>query len=706
METCYSFNNFAIDIEKRSFSFNQQEIDFPEKSFDLLAKLLQAENNTLSKNILLEELWEGLVVSEWSLSRLVSDTRQILHEYEPDQEIIQTLRGKGFRIHPSVLVSSAAQSPVTESNTQDSPVLEEVSSSRTKLHSSQSPKKMYLFGLVSLIIVVTIFYVVLQNKLQKDYSATDLKPVHDVLNQSIEKDGRLTVMPVQLFTNDDQDEWVEYGIMSMAIKYFKAYENVDVSSVSATLKTLNTITYDRQSENLFSQVCYSLGCTQLLLLDLSLDENAQPVLAYQVLSEGSKVSNKVGFVGADILESTNLLLEHALQQLITQTPERKPLNATYSSNSAANMDYAIGVSKLLHGDLESAQAYFTLALKREPTFIWAQIYQADLYYRQGLYDNSEEEIELITKKELDIDQKVYLALIRSNIAYDKGSLALSIDEAKAVLPEIIALDDKELLGSTYMNIGTSLQAMGELDEGLKQIRKARGLFREFGFKLREAQAIFNIGNTLWLKTLDPDLALDKYDEAARIFRKLGANFYLAFTKQMSGGVKISSKRYDLAKRDLNEAALIFKELGNEQSLFWVDLDLADIAISELKYAEGEKLALTAFDTAGELTYVKSHASGLLVVIYLNTQQLDKAKYYIEERDKHEWYDPRPVFSMFKASYAHANGDLKTAVLISNKLKIELGDNWKPGHQAFADVFAADLAANERSLFDYGANFPD
>lgn len=695
----YSVSSFDIDINERTVYHKGQILDCPEKSFDLIARLLQANKHTLDKNTLLDELWEDSVVSESSLSRLVSDTRQFISQYEPEQEIIQTLRGKGFRIHPKVSIIERETAEFTFSQ----PVISESNQPLVKSRFIKSNGKY-----ISTFIIITIIAIIVLFRMQINTpdQITSNVPNQGLLNAGGQASGRLTVLPVQIFTNDDQDDWVEYGVMSMAITHFKAYENIDVSSIETTLKTLSSIQYDVQSENVFEQVCASLGCTQLLVFDLELNEKNQPVLSYVLVGANQQITPKSSFIGSDILDSANFLLEHALQRLITHTPQRKDLHHTYTNNSAANMDYAIGVDRLYHGDLDSAQEYLGLALKREPNFTWAQIYQADLLYRQAEYDEAEKAIKHILAQSIDVAQKVTIALIQSNIAYDKGALSESIEIARNSLSDIEALNDQELLGSTHMNIGTSLQAIGQLDGAIEHLEKALAVYQKFGFKLREAQAIFNLANTIWLKTQDTDLVLDKYAQAARIFRQLGSNSYLAYSKHMSGAVKVSSKRYDLAKRDLNEAISLFEALDDPQSVLWVDLDLANIALAQLNYAEAESIALSAYNRAGEITYIKAHTSALLAIAYLKTKQLDKAKRFIDERTNYEWFDPRPMFSMLDASYAHASGDLQKAVDLSALVKTRLGVEWQAGHDAFSEAFAADLRANKRSLIDYGAAFPE
>ena len=92
-------------------------------------------------------------------------------------------------------------------------------------------------------------------------------------------------------------------------------------------------------------------------------------------------------------------------------------------------------------------------------------------------------------------------------------------------------------------------------------------------------------------------------------------------------------------------------------------------------------------------------------LLLNLNQFYKAKIYIDERNKYDWFDPRPAFAMIPASYAHASGDYQLAVALVKKLRLRLGEQWDVGHQSYADAFLQDLNQGKSSIKDY-ANLYD
>ena len=94
----YRFADYLLDLSSKSLFRGDERIDLPERNFQLLVLLAQRSPELVSKEEISEALWKNTVVSEWSLFRLISDTRQLLGDDGDNQNIIRTTRGAGFFI--------------------------------------------------------------------------------------------------------------------------------------------------------------------------------------------------------------------------------------------------------------------------------------------------------------------------------------------------------------------------------------------------------------------------------------------------------------------------------------------------------------------------------------------------------------------------------------------------------------------------------
>ena len=94
----YSFSNFELDIlgNKLLNRADNTELNVTNRQFVLLRILCEHSPRPVSKDELVATLWPNTHVSDWSLSRLISDTRKLLNDDGENQTLIRTERGVGF----------------------------------------------------------------------------------------------------------------------------------------------------------------------------------------------------------------------------------------------------------------------------------------------------------------------------------------------------------------------------------------------------------------------------------------------------------------------------------------------------------------------------------------------------------------------------------------------------------------------------------
>ncbi|AFV00805.1 winged helix-turn-helix domain-containing protein [Simiduia agarivorans] len=98
----YCFGPFTFHIPSQRLTGPDGPISLDERQAQLLKILLLASPDRVSKEALMQALWPDTIVSEWSLSKLVSETRKSLDDDGNNQSIIRTHRGKGFSISTDV----------------------------------------------------------------------------------------------------------------------------------------------------------------------------------------------------------------------------------------------------------------------------------------------------------------------------------------------------------------------------------------------------------------------------------------------------------------------------------------------------------------------------------------------------------------------------------------------------------------------------
>ncbi len=672
---CIEFAGFALDEQARSISFAGEVLHGNDRMFEFLWTLASLDGELAEKNDLMDQLWPRQYVTEASLSRLVSDTRRLLAEHHPDQDLIQTIRGRGFRLRVPVTVSTS------------------VAATGDVAAQSAQPFRVMLVALASVVLLVGLVF-----------GAWWLWPGADETNTA----GTVMVLPVQVTTGDDQDAWVEYGIMTMVAQQIQAYPSLSVMGVRSTIRGLADIGYETMGlstdastlgEDQVATICDSLGCDQLVSMHLTMESN-QLVLQYRLYSDQQR-SPVYRFVSNDALDAAEMLSEHLAAKLMPNSRERLDLQPFYTNDPVANRNLALGVNSLYHADYSEARVYLELALKRRPEFFWAKLFLADAFMRMGSYEEAETFLDEIDTDALTSYEAYEVTGLRSNLLYGLGQLEASKDLSLEAVGLAESLSDQERLGMALMNTGTSYTAMGNADAARAYLSQAAEVFRGNGFALREAQAQFNLANAIQVGGGDLDTVAELYRVAAATFLNCNANTYLAYALRGLGDINRSRKRFAEAEEQFERVSQLYREAGDVEGELFVATNLSGLALDTGDLAAAEAHAQRAYDGAGEsFTYVRSYSAFLLVHVYLKQDRFGPIPELIAEVEGAEWADPRPSFALLAASYAHRRGDLSEAVNLALAVKADMAEAWTEAHEVYLDLFEASVAAGRTLAFNY------
>jgi TolB-like protein/Tfp pilus assembly protein PilF len=104
----YRFDKFEMDLDKAELRADGQRHPLEPRIFALLALLVQNADRLVSRDELLEKLWEGRVVSDDALYSAVKSARHALGDDGRAQRLIRTIHGRGFRFVADVQVTRPA----------------------------------------------------------------------------------------------------------------------------------------------------------------------------------------------------------------------------------------------------------------------------------------------------------------------------------------------------------------------------------------------------------------------------------------------------------------------------------------------------------------------------------------------------------------------------------------------------------------------
>ena len=93
----YSFQDYALDTERRELRRGQALVAIEPKVFDLLAFVIEHRQRVVSRDDLIAHVWDGRIVSESALARCISEARGAIGDDGEAQRLIKTLPRKGLR---------------------------------------------------------------------------------------------------------------------------------------------------------------------------------------------------------------------------------------------------------------------------------------------------------------------------------------------------------------------------------------------------------------------------------------------------------------------------------------------------------------------------------------------------------------------------------------------------------------------------------
>ncbi|MHA6766417.1 ATP-binding protein [Sphingobium ummariense] len=128
----FQFGDFKLIPDRQALLHRGDAVALGGRAFDILTLLVRRAGETVSKPELFAHVWPGYVVHEHNLKVNVGNLRRILAAYDPDNDYVVTIAGRGYKF-------VAALDSITEAL----PPLEAASSRR---HLAPPPNAPYLYG--------------------------------------------------------------------------------------------------------------------------------------------------------------------------------------------------------------------------------------------------------------------------------------------------------------------------------------------------------------------------------------------------------------------------------------------------------------------------------------------------------------------------------------------------------------------------------
>ena len=93
----YHFEPFTLDMDRGLLLEAERDIAIERRAFELLSLLVVNHDRMVTRDEIIESVWDGRIVSDAALSTAIKTTRKILGDNGVTQKYIRTIRGRGVR---------------------------------------------------------------------------------------------------------------------------------------------------------------------------------------------------------------------------------------------------------------------------------------------------------------------------------------------------------------------------------------------------------------------------------------------------------------------------------------------------------------------------------------------------------------------------------------------------------------------------------
>ncbi|GAA4816637.1 hypothetical protein GCM10011365_00220 [Marinicella pacifica] len=330
----YQFLNFHLSPHQQALYYKGKKQAINTKAYHLLLEFVENQGEILSKDHLINTVWQGQVVTDAALAKQVLRLRKIINDNDLENPIIETHRGVGYRF--------TAQ--VTRTNKQPN-------------HRRLKTGMLVFTGI--LVLAVILFW-----------------PKHPV--NSIEQAAASDDVNVVLISNSESPSPINIGTLSYLVSQLEHDTTINAFFPQITWPTKNN--------------------PQELAIDLTAKSQLDYAVLVNFYERGDRfeaeltLRNQDSVLSKTTLESNQLLsLTQDISQWINQTLSTvenvlpSAANIHLTNDDYALQSYIQGITEQqLNQDFYKAREYFEAAVQKDPQFktAWVQLAYVKLKLNQ------------------------------------------------------------------------------------------------------------------------------------------------------------------------------------------------------------------------------------------------------------------------------------------------------------------------------------
>jgi DNA-binding winged helix-turn-helix (wHTH) protein len=585
----FQFEQYSFDGQNGVLSHSEKpEQALRHKVAGLLQYLLEHQDRIVSKEELLEKLWQHGDYRENSLTQSIRELRLALSDSAKNPSYIKTYPQRGYQWICPLIAEPLIEKPPIE--------IAEQNQKKT----NRLAKFKVAAPLIALILLIGLGSWIGQGNLLAN-SSNEYKSSE---NQSINSNS-LLVLPFINATNDPTMAWLELGLSDMLAIDLQRNKPFNAEHLKVTPPAL------ANSLLLGAELDWPTLPVHIrsLLRDQNIDSalfasvrlhNDQQVFDFKLIHADGRTQQ--GSISYPSLPAAAQSISQQLLYLLRpgQPRQAESTNGEEEFDPIAALALAQGMQALQEAGPIKAQKYFQASLTIQADSPWTQAWLARSLYALGKWDKAEKLFNGITpeQRQDDISLDAFIAYWLAELAYRRGGNQLQLQVDKATAKAEQAVDPKQMAQNYRLQASIAWNAM-EWESHSEWMTKADQLFSASNDLTIEADKLFYLGNPSnegLEKNPQNDLLLNQ----ERLLKAL--NFYQQLNNQtmIAASQLAIAQNYtiDLASREhaLNEALALYRQL---QQPFELAQALIYAGFYQVQLHDGDK-ALSYFNEAKQI----------------------------------------------------------------------------------------------------------
>jgi TolB-like protein/DNA-binding winged helix-turn-helix (wHTH) protein len=448
----FRLGEWLVQPSLNSVSRNGISLHLEPKVMEVLVCLVGHAGETVSKDELLKTVWPDTFVTDDGLIRSVSELRRVFEDDAREPRVIQTIPKRGYRLVATVEqvdelpagVAEAAQRPAT-------------GISATGDNQGWKLRALFVVGVALLLVALVASSVPIWRWLRANSNATS---IHS-----------LAVLPLQNLSGDPTQEYFSDGMSDALITdlsqigSFKVISRTSSMRYKKTDKSLPEIARELNVDGIVEGTVQRFGDRVRITAQLIHGPSDKHLWA-------NSYERDIHDVFALERDLTQEIASEIQAQL--KTPNQARLAQVRPVNAKALEAYLQGsyyLNRFTEEETRKAQEYFQQAIDADPTLAVAYVGMARAHY--GLFQGSSEDAAIARRaaeRALELDPTLSDALvILGKIKLDSWDWHGMEEEYRK------AIELNPSNASAHQELGELLDAMGRLDEGLRECQIAQQL---------------------------------------------------------------------------------------------------------------------------------------------------------------------------------------------------------------------------------------